>query len=159
MFWKKGKIKGVAIKPIVKHADKRGWLVEIFRSDEMSKRMLPAMGYVSVTKPGVARGPHEHVKQTDIFCFVGPGNFRVMLWDNRKKSGTYGTKQVLDVGESNPVVMTVPPGIVHGYRNISRNDAMMFNIPNRLFAGKGKKQPVDEIRHENNKNSPFIMDG
>jgi len=24
----------------------------------------------------------------------------------------------------------------------------VFNFPDRLYAGKGKKEPVDEIRHE-----------
>jgi dTDP-4-dehydrorhamnose 3,5-epimerase len=25
---------------------------------------------------------------------------------------------------------------------------MVLNFPNRLYAGEGKKEPVDEIRHE-----------
>jgi len=157
MTWRKGIIKDVEIVQALKHKDKRGWLAEIFRSDEIARENIPAMGYVSVTRPGVSRGPHEHSKQTDVFGFIGPGDFMVSLWDNRKKSPTYGRKQVVNVGAKNPVIMTVPPGVVHGYRNISRVDAMAFNFPNRLFMGKGRKRPVDEIRYEDNKNTPFLM--
>ncbi len=34
----------------------------------------------------------------------------------------------------------------------------VFNGPNRLYAGKGKKEKVDEIRHEEEVNSPYILD-
>jgi len=157
MKWRKGKIRGVDIVPAVKYEDRRGWLAEIYRSDEISRIKMPVMGYVSVTRPGVSRGPHEHLKQTDMFCFIGPGNFRIKLWDNRKKSPTYGKVQVFNAGEKNPLIVTVPPGVVHGYRNVSMTDAMVLNFPNRLFAGRGKKQPVDEVRYEGVKNTPFVI--
>jgi dTDP-4-dehydrorhamnose 3,5-epimerase len=159
MMWKEGKIEGVEIRPAVRRVDQRGWLAEIFRLDEMSKERIPVMGYVSMTRPGVSRGPHEHREQTDVFGFVGPGSLRIKLWDNRKNSSTYGIMQSVDVGDVNPVIVTVPPGIVHGYQNISSMDAMVLNFPDRLFAGKGRKQPVDEIRYENVENAPFLMIG
>jgi dTDP-4-dehydrorhamnose 3,5-epimerase len=157
MIWKEGKIDGVRIGPVKKNVDQRGWLAEIFRADEMPESEMPVMGYISVTKPGVARGPHEHREQTDTFGFIGPGSLRVMLWDNRKTSSTYGTMQTIDVGDVNPVIVMVPPGVVHGYTNILTTDAMVLNFPNRLFAGRGKKQPVDEIRYEDVKDTPFVM--
>ena len=56
--------------------------------------VFPEMMYVSQTLPGVARGPHEHVEQTDIFIFMGPGTFKVYLWDSRENSETFGEKMV-----------------------------------------------------------------
>jgi dTDP-4-dehydrorhamnose 3,5-epimerase len=35
---------------------------------------------------------------------------------------------------------------------------MVLNFPNRLFAGEGKKNPVDEIRHESDPASPYRID-
>ncbi len=159
MVWKEGIIRDIVIKPAKRYSDRRGWLAEIFRSDEMARDNMPVMGYVSATRPGVARGPHEHREQTDVFGFVGPGSLKIRLWDNRKESSSYGTTQTVEVGEVNPVVMFVPPGIVHGYKNVSSVDAIVLNFPNRLYAGDGKKQPVDEIRYEEEKNTPFVMDG
>src|SRR6266446_3594277 len=84
-----GLIDGVLWKPLRKFPDPRGWLCELFRNDELPAEFHPAMAYLSVTEPGVARGPHEHVEQADYFCFLGPSNFKVYLWDNRRKSKTY----------------------------------------------------------------------
>ena len=84
MQFKRGKIEGVIIEQLTKFSDDRGCLVEIFRIDNLPSKLRPVMSYVSYTKPGIARGPHEHMEQTDIFCFMGPGNFKIRLWDNRK---------------------------------------------------------------------------
>lgn len=96
----------------------------------------------------VVRGPHEHVDQTDGFGFIGPGDFRLYLWDARPKSPTFGNRTVATVGQSNPAAVWIPPGVVHAYRNVADIPGLVFNAPNRLYAGKGKKEPVDEIRHE-----------
>ena len=80
------KIPGVICRPLVVYNDQRGWLAEIFRQDEIAPEHIPVMAYMSVTKPGVGRGPHAHRDQTDLFCFAGPGDFRVVLWDNRADS-------------------------------------------------------------------------
>jgi len=52
-------------------------------------------------------------------------------------------------GEDNPILVVVPPGVVHGYKNVSRTiRGMVLNYPDRLFMGHGKKEAVDEVRHE-----------
>jgi len=149
-------IKDVIIKNLNKYEDERGWLTEIYRNDEMNYQ--PVMSYISVTKPGVSRGPHEHKTQSDFFVFVGPGNFALYLWDNRHDSETFEEKQILEVGEKNPVAVIIPPGIVHGYKCISDIPAYSVNLPDKLYAGEFKKEEVDEIRHESDPNSPFKID-
>jgi len=151
-------IEGVVVRSITKHNDTRGWLLELFRSDEIEPDVLPVMAYVSMTKPGVARGPHEHVEQTDLFAFFGPSTFRVYLWDNRPESATSGANAVFEVGRDNHTLVIVPPGVVHAYRNIGRIDGLVFNAPNRLYTGEGRSQPVDEIRHEDDPESRFRLD-
>ena len=138
-------IKGVLIRPLRRHIDSRGWLTELFRDDELPDGFRPAMGYVSVTHPGVARGPHEHAGQTDCFCFLS-GTFEVLLWENRE--GRPGLHERHVVGEENPAWVLVPPGVVHAYRNVGASDAYVLNFPDRLYAGWGRREPVDEIRHE-----------
>lgn len=149
-------IQGVIIKKLKKNQDERGWLAEIYRSDEFE--YMPAMSYVSATKTGVIRGPHEHKKQSDLFVFVGPGRFRVYLWDNRNSSATYKEKMELEGGENDEVAVLVPPGVVHGYKCISPVDGWSINLPDKLYAGAGKKDPVDEIRWEKDPASPFKID-
>jgi len=147
-------LKDVIIKKINKYEDERGWLIEIFRSDELSG-FVPAMSYVSLTKPGVARGPHEHVYQSDCFVFLGPGSFRLYLWDRRPNSETCGQSLEIEVGEINPSLVIVPPGVVHGYKCISEVAAMSINLPDKLYKGDGKKEEIDEIRWEQDLESPY----
>ena len=155
----KGPIDGVIIKKLTKHLDHRGFLCETFRADELPAGLNPVMSYVSYTEPGIARGPHEHLNQTDIFAMLGPGNFLLKLWDNRKDSSSYGRFLELYAGEDNPVTVIIPPGVVHGYKNISTSArGMVLNYPDRLFMGEGKKEESDEIRHEDDPASPFQME-
>jgi dTDP-4-dehydrorhamnose 3,5-epimerase len=146
-------IKGLIIKRIKKNKDTRGWLAEIYRADEISYKI--AMSYISVTKPGVVRGPHEHKFQSDCFIFVGPGNFKLFLWDRRDKSQTEGKKTIIKAGNDNPILVVVPPGVVHGYKNISKIDGWCINFPDKLYRGHKKRNAVDEIRWEQDKNYPY----
>ena len=154
----KGVIKDVIVKDLVKFVDERGWLTEIFRTDELEQHYTPVMEYVSMTRTDVARGPHEHVDQADNFAFIGPSNFKIYLWDNRKGSPTYMTRQVIYAGEDAPKTVIIPAGIVHAYKNVGGKPGMVINCPNRLFAGEGKKEPVDEIRHELDPHTIFQLD-
>ncbi|MEW5785460.1 MAG: dTDP-4-dehydrorhamnose 3,5-epimerase family protein [Bacillota bacterium] len=157
--WPKGQIEGVVIKKLTKYPDRRGFLCETFRLDELPSDIKPAMSYVSYTEPGVARGPHEHREQTDIFAFIGPGNFLVKLWDRREGSATRGVCMEVFAGQDNPLTMIVPPGIVHGYRNISPTErGMVLNFPDKLYMGWSKREAVDEIRHEDDGESTFVLE-
>jgi dTDP-4-dehydrorhamnose 3,5-epimerase len=153
-----GEIDGVIMRSLKYHYDGRGWLVELFRQDELMREWWPMMTYVSQTLPGVTRGPHEHVDQTDGFAFIGPSDFKLVLWDTRPGSVTKGRRNVTTVGASNPAAVWVPPGVVHAYRNIGDVPGLVFNAPNRLYAGWGKKERVDEIRHEDAEPGRFPME-
>ena len=158
MQFKKGSIENVIIKPLKKYLDERGWLTELFRHDELPHENYPVMAYASVTKAGITRGPHEHEQQSDFFTFMGPSNFKIYLWDNRKLSATFGNRQIVFCGHDSPHSIIIPPGVVHAYKNIGQEPGLVFNAPNRLFAGENKKDVIDEIRHEEDPNSPFVLD-
>ncbi len=158
MQFSTGPIDGVLWKPLTKYHDQRGWLCELFRHDELAAEFHPVMAYISETEPGVARGPHEHVDQADCFCFIGPSNFKVYLWDIRPKGPTVGHRQVEVVGVDRPMLLIVPAGVVHAYKNVGGVPGLVFNCPNRLYRGPGKKEPVDEIRHEDRADSMFTLD-
>src|SRR5262249_55221486 len=63
MSFRSGTIADVIWKPLKKFHDNRGWLCEMFRHDDLAEEFFPTMAYISMTEPGVARGPHEHVDQ------------------------------------------------------------------------------------------------
>ena len=153
-----GEIKGVVVRKLVRNLDSRGWLCELFRKDELDERFFPEMTYISSTNAGVTRGPHEHWDQADLFCFLGPSNFKLRLWDNRKNSESFQCVTTLVVGEDNPASVLIPAGVVHAYQNVGAVDGIVINCPNRLYRGAGRKEEVDEIRHESDSQTPFRMD-
>lgn len=82
-----------------------------FKNGNINEDIFPDMSYLSMILPGILRGPHEHLKQIDYFCFVGTSNFKVVILDNKKESSTYNNKIILNLGENKPNVVIVPPGI------------------------------------------------
>lgn len=157
MEWTEGPIHDIDVHELRQFTDHRGWLAELFRTDDPDHFPTPEMGYLSVTHPSVTRGPHEHRQQTDRFAFFH-GTYRVYLWDARESSPTYGARMVFNAGADHPLQVIIPPGVVHAYRNDGPSDAFVLNFPDALYAGKDKQEPIDEIRHEDDTDSPFRMD-
>ncbi len=149
-------IEGVVIQSLKRYEDERGWLSELYRTDEQDHQV--ALCYISWTRPDQARGPHEHFLQSDYFVFTGPGTFRLYLWDSRVESPTYLAQMRLDVGEENPTTVLVPPRVVHAYKCTSKTIGQVINLPDKLYKGVLKAREVDEIRHEEKEPSPFILD-
>ena len=164
MEWKETEIEGVVIRTLVPNDDDRGSLTELFRRDELQQKLRkgfsPAMGYMSVTNPGVMRGPHEHRRQTDVFVFLG--RFELYLWKHHRKSvdpvidlTTHIRYKVSTIPEV-PCRVIVPPGVVHGYENVGSEPGTVFNFPDQLYAGWGRGETVDEIRHENDPETKYV---
>lgn len=153
-----GEIHDVVIRPLRRFHDRRGWLSELFRHDELAAEFFPVMAYISSTNPGVTRGPHEHLDQADLFCFLGPSNFKLRMWDNRPDSTTYRNVTTLVAGEDNPQAVIIPKGVVHAYQNVGATDGIVINCPNRLYMGEQRREKIDEIRHEDDPDTIFRMD-
>lgn len=150
-----GEIQGVVFRPLQVQGDARGGLTELFRSDEMAQEFRPAMATASWTEPGVVRGPHEHLDQSNLLVFLGPQSFKLILWDNRPASATYRHTLRRIVGGDLPMSVLVPPGIVHAFQNLGQEPGLSLNFPNRLFGGERRQLTPDAIRHERDENSPF----
>jgi len=151
-----GEIQGVKVIHPERFEDERGWLEEIWRSDD-DQFPQPAMSYLSMTKFRVTRGPHEHKFQTDIFVFGLNSDFAVFLWDARPGSTSEGVRQRIIVLRRKPAVVIVPPGVVHAYRNTGNSEGLVLNLPTHLYKGKDRREEVDEIRHETDNNSPYLI--
>jgi dTDP-4-dehydrorhamnose 3,5-epimerase len=156
--FKRGAIKSVIVSDLRKYVDERGWLAELFRHDELAEEFYPQMAYISQTQPHIRRGPHEHTDQADFFCFIGPSNFKMRLWDNRPDSETYRYVMTIFVGEDSPKSVLVPKGVVHAYQNLGPGIGIVINFPNRLFKGANRSEEVDEVRHEDDPQTIFRFD-
>lgn len=135
--------KVVFIKKLQLNHDNRGYLYECWRLDEFDYEIR--MSYVSFTRGGEKRGPHEHEFQTDMFIFPGPGLFDIYLWDAGLGADS---RKILHYGADNPHLLIVPPGIVHGYWNRSLEHGLVINMPDELYKGYQKKENEDILRWE-----------
>ncbi len=132
--WEKpasGAIDGVVVKPLRVIPDDRGRLMEILRNDDP---LFAGFGqaYMTSTYPGVVKAWHMHKAQTDHMTAVS-GMFRLALFDARDESPTRGTLQEIYMGEHNPVLVVIPPGVYHGWMCISEREGMVVNLPDRLY--------------------------
>lgn len=120
--------------------DERGRLMEILRCDE---EIFTKFGqvYMTTTLPGVVKAWHYHKLQTDYVCCV-KGMIKLALYDGRENSATRGELNEFFIGEYNPLLVTVPPGVYHGWKCVSESEAIVINIPTEPY---NRKSP-DEYR-------------
>jgi dTDP-4-dehydrorhamnose 3,5-epimerase len=133
-------IDGVKTKNLKVIPDERGRLMEILRCDE---DLFDKFGqvYVTTNYPGVVKAWHYHKLQTDFVACV-KGMIKVALYDARKKSPTYREVNEFVIGEQNPMLVSIPAGVYHGWKCISEDESIVVNIPTRPY----NRQKPDEYR-------------
>ena len=124
-------IEGIIIKNLKPILDERGYLQECFRSDwSMFERFGQA--YVTIAFPNVVKAWHMHKIQMDnMVCVYGNG--KLVLHDNRKESSTYKKFNEIFFGEKNPILISIPPFIWHGFKAIGQKKIIVLNCPTELY--------------------------
>ena len=133
-------IEGVEIKQLTKHADERGYLMELLRCDDAIFRKF-GQAYVSLNYPGVVRGWHYHKKQDDHFAVV-KGMVKVALYDAREGSPTQGQVDEFFLGEQHSILLKIPVGVMHGYKTVGNEPSLLVNFPTEPY----DPQEPDEYR-------------
>lgn len=124
-------IDGVLVKKLSPILDERGYLQECFRSDwPMFKKFGQA--YITVAFPNVVKAWHSHKIQTDNMVCIA-GNAKLVLYDDRKESSTYNKISEIFFGEKNPLLVTIPPNIWHGFKAVGNKKMMVLNVPTELY--------------------------
>lgn len=131
---------GVIIRPLSKHVDERGYVMEILRDDDPEFVKFGQV-YVSTCYPRIVKAWHGHTRQTDHFCVV-KGNAKIGLWDRRPQSPTHGETMSLVIGEQNPCLVVIPPGVWHGQMAVGTEMSILVNVPTEHY----DKESPDELR-------------
>jgi dTDP-4-dehydrorhamnose 3,5-epimerase len=129
-------IDGVKIKSLKVIPDERGRLMELLRSDD---EIFDKFGQVYMTTcyPEVIKAWHYHKIQQDNTAVL-QGMIKMVLFDDRRDSPTYGEVQELFCGEHNPILVQVPPFVVHGFKSIGEREAIVINISSEPY---NREQP------------------
>ncbi len=143
-------IQGVEVKQLARHADERGFLMEILRRDDP---IFTKFGqcYVSMNYPGVVRAWHYHQKQDDFFVVV-KGMIKVGLYDMREGSPTRGEVDEFYLGDNNNIVLKIPVGVAHGYKTIGGEASLLVNFPSEVY---DREEPDEHRLPWNTDQIPF----
>jgi dTDP-4-dehydrorhamnose 3,5-epimerase len=117
-------IRDVHVKRLVVHNDDRGTLMEVFRADDPFFENV-AQTTFTVAYPGVIKAFHWHKRQKDVW-FFSAGMAQVVLFDLRRDSPTYRQTDVLYMGTRNPLLVSIPEHVAHGYRVLGNEPAALF---------------------------------
>ena len=82
--------------------------------------------YFSIAYPGVIKGWHEHTKQIQNYCVI-EGMIKLVMFDNRQNFTTYKKIQELFIGDDNYCLVTIPTGIIMGYKCIGSKKSILAN--------------------------------
>ena len=124
-------INGVVIKKLKVIPDERGRLMEILRADDDVFEKFGQV-YMTTAYPGVVKAWHYHKKQSDNMAVV-KGMMKIVLFDGRKKSPTYGEINEIFAGIHNPVLVHIPALVYHGFKCISEEEALVINVPTEVY--------------------------
>jgi len=124
-------IYGVLTKNLRLIPDERGRLMEILREDdEMFERF--GQVYMTTNYPGVVKAWHYHDRQVDHVTCV-KGMIKLVLHDPREDSPTRGETQEFFLGEFKPMIVRVPPKVLHGWKCVSETESIVVNVTNHVY--------------------------
>jgi dTDP-4-dehydrorhamnose 3,5-epimerase len=123
------KVRVKAVRNVVKE---NGVLTEVYRRDWALDDSGVEQVFQVMLFPGGVSAWHTHQLTTDRL-FVHQGIIKVVLYDARQESPTYGRINEFRCGSVRPALIVVPPGVWHGVQNISHEPAALLNIVDRAY--------------------------
>lgn len=124
-------IDGVRLQRLTTNFDSRGDLT-VLMTDLYDKTHRTPHVYLVTAAAKSVRAWVYHKHQYDRLAYT-QGSIRVVLYDLRTDSPTYGVLNVLEVGSANKVLLTIPPYVVHGVQNYGDQDVQFVNMPTRAY--------------------------
>jgi dTDP-4-dehydrorhamnose 3,5-epimerase len=126
-------IAGVIFRPVrpVPHED--GHVTEVARASWSELADPFVQVHVTTTFPGRVRAWGLHQASTDRL-FVASGLVKIVVFDGRHESSTFGYLNEFTLSERNPGLLIIPPNLYHGWKNIGTWEAIIINMPTAMYA-------------------------
>ena len=118
-------IEGVEITPLKKIIDNRGSVMHMLRNDSKIFKKFGEI-YFSITNSDSIKAWHMHKDMILNYACI-QGVIKLVLYDDRKSSISRGKFQELILSTDNYFLVTVPPLIWNGFRNISSEKSILAN--------------------------------
>jgi dTDP-4-dehydrorhamnose 3,5-epimerase len=124
-------IEGVDMRRLLPMADGRGSLC-VLMSDRFGEIYRAPHVYLVTAAARSIRAWVYHKRQSDRLAYVA-GKLRIVLYDLRPESPTHGAVNVIEAGADNPLLLTIPPFVVHAVQNPTDADTVFVNMPTRAY--------------------------
>jgi len=118
-------IEGVKIIPLKKIMDERGIVMHMLKVTDPHFEQFGEV-YFSCIFPNAIKAWHLHKKMSLNYAVI-IGNIKLVLYDKREDSPTYGQLQEIFMGENNYILVQIPPGILNGFKAIGNKKAVVAN--------------------------------
>jgi dTDP-4-dehydrorhamnose 3,5-epimerase len=123
-------INDVAVHEVLNVPKQHGYLTEIFRSEWGEARVDQV--FQVVLEPGAISAWHAHGETLDRL-FVSSGFVRIVLYDGRQDSPTFGRINEFRFGTVRPALVVVPPRVWHGIQNVASTASTILNLVDRAY--------------------------
>ncbi|PYQ63580.1 MAG: spore coat protein [Acidobacteria bacterium] len=138
-YAKAAPIDGVRTLKLARITDDRGFFLEVFRAksnhsggrdlaDFFSGVDVAQMNFSIVDASDHIKGLHYHLKQDDVWFFPPPSKAKVVLYDVRKGSASFGRTQAIVAGGGQDVLVRIPAGVAHGYRPLTNPCSLLYFV-------------------------------
>jgi dTDP-4-dehydrorhamnose 3,5-epimerase len=119
-------IPGVLTVQLRPFADDRGRFIEIFRKEWFPQRdWQDIQSNRSESAAGVLRGLHYHFHQVDYWHVIS-GSIQAALVDLRRSSPAFGTSQMIEMNQDEPLGLYIPVGVAHGFVSLSQATLLYY---------------------------------
>jgi len=118
-------IDGVTIISLKQIVDERGKIMHLMKATDPHFIRFGEI-YFSTAWPGTVKAWHIHRSMT-LNNAVISGHAKLVLYDMRDDSPTNGVLQEIFLGDSNYVLVQIPPGIANGYKAFGDKHVIMAN--------------------------------
>ncbi len=119
---------GVTFKEVPTHVDDRGTVCELFDPRWAWHKDPLVFAYFFTIRPGMIKGWGMHKKHEDRYAILY-GEMKVVFYDARPDSSTYGLVSTVVLSAYNRRLMNIPAGIWHANKNIGSRDVVVANFP------------------------------
>lgn len=139
-------IENLYYKQLTTHTDGRGNITELWsqpwsKNENVESEIKHV--YYNTTHQGVIKAWHIHEKTVSQYtCLIG--KMHVVLTDLNENSSTYGHVNQFLIGQHNPSLIKIPPGVLKGWKSI-QNDSVIINILTSADLSDNYRYPWDSI--------------
>lgn len=120
------RIDGLTVTPLQQVADERGAVLHMLRADEPD---FLAFGecYFSQINAGVIKAWKRHRRQCQNIA-VPVGRVRFVIYDDRERSPTRGTLNIVELGRPDDYArLRIPPFLWYGFKGIAQQPSLIAN--------------------------------